>query len=268
VANRAVIKVLEDYLAELGKVAIAYSGGVDSTFLLGTSARVLGKGKVLAVTVQSPLTPPWEVGFAKEFCHAGDIRHILLDGSFVLDDGLLLSNPTQRCYHCKKKLLETMSGEIPGTYHLLTGTSASDEADFRPGMRAEEEMGVRTPLRELRFTRDMIRDASQMYAIPGFERPPAACFATRIPFGEPITVEKVRMVEEAEAFLRHLDFVLVRVRLLSGDSACIEVAREEVQRILDLREDISRQLGSLGFTRVTLDLEGYRRGSHNGGIPE
>jgi uncharacterized protein len=263
-----VIKGLEDYIAKLGKVAIAYSGGVDSTFLLGTSARVLGEGKVLAVTVQSPLTPPWEVGFAKEFCHAWDIRHILLDGSFVLDDEVIVSNPPQRCYFCKKRILGVMQNITPRDHIFITGTNASDETDFRPGMRAEEEMGVRTPLRELRFTKDMIREYSQVDAIPGFERPPAACFATRIPFGEPITVEKVRMAEEAEAFLRHLDFVLVRVRLLSGDSACIEVAREEVQRILDLREDISRQLGSMGFSRVTLDLEGYRMGSHHSRIPE
>jgi uncharacterized protein len=268
VTKRGEIKALEDYLAELGKVAIAYSGGVDSTFLLAMSARVLGEEKVVALTIQSPLTPLWEVGFAKEFCHARAIKHILLDGSFVLDDEVIVSNPPQRCYFCKKRILSVIQKTTPRDHVLITGTNASDETDFRPGMRAEEEMGVRTPLRELRFTRDMIRDVSKMYAIPGFERPPAACFATRIPFGEPITVEKVRMVEEAEAFLRHLGFVLVRVRLLSEDTACIEVAKEEGERILDLREDISRQLGSMGFTRVTLDLEGYRRGSHNGGIPE
>jgi uncharacterized protein len=266
--NRVVIKALEDYIANLGKVAIAYSGGVDSTFLLATSARVLGEGKVMAVTVQSPLIPPWEVAFAKEFCHAWGIRHILLDGSFVLDDERIVTNPTQRCYHCKKKLLGAMGGEIPGRHHLLTGTNASDESDFRPGMKAEEELGVLTPLREFGFTKDIIRKSSRRYEIPGYERPSSPCFATRIPFGEPITVEKVRMVEEAEAFLRHLDFELVRVRLLPGDTACIEVAREEVQRILGLREDISRQLGSRGFKRVTLDLEGYRKGSHNGGMPE
>jgi uncharacterized protein len=268
VANRAVIKALEDYLAKLGKVAIAYSGGVDSTFLLATSARVLGEGKVLAVTVQSPLSPPWEVAFAKECCHAWDIRHILLDGSFVLDDEHIVTNLTQRCYHCKKKLLGAMRGQIPGGHRLLTGTNASDESGLRPGMRAEEELGILTPLRAFGFTKDIIRESSKRYEIPGYERPSSPCFATRIPFGEPITVEKVRMVEEAEAFLRHLDFELVRVRLLSEDTACIEVAREEVQRILDLREDISRQLGSMGFKRVTLDLEGYRMGSCNGGIPE
>jgi uncharacterized protein len=268
VATRAGIKALEDYIAKLGKVAIAYSGGVDSTFLLATCARVLGEGKVLAVTVQSPLTPPWEVAFAKEFCHAWDIRHILLDGSFVLDDERIVTNPTQRCYHCKKKLLGTLRREIPGRHHLLTGTNASDNPGFRTGMRAEEELGVLTPLREFGFTKDIIRESSRKYEIPGYERPPSPCFATRIPFGEPITVEKVRMVEKAEAFLRHFDFELVRVRLLSGDTACIEVAGEEVQRILDLRQDISRQLGSIGFQRVTLDLEGYRMESHDGGIPE
>lgn len=263
VADRGVIKALEDYIAQRGKVAIAYSGGVDSTFLLATSARVLGDEKVVALTIQSPLTPPWELDFARDFCHTRGIRHLLLDGAFVLDDERIVANSPQRCYFCKKRFLETMLQEKPADQPLLTATNASDASDFRPGMRAEEELGVLTPLRELGFTKDMIREFSKDNAIPGFERSPSACFATRIPFGELVTDEKVRMVEKAETFLRNLGLDLIRVRLLSGNTACIEVAKDEGQIILDLREEILRQLSEIGFQRVTLDLDGYRQGKLN-----
>ncbi|MCJ7664364.1 MAG: ATP-dependent sacrificial sulfur transferase LarE [Desulfobacterales bacterium] len=260
------IGALEEYLRGLGEVTVAYSGGVDSTFLVAMSARILGAGKVLAVTMQSPLTPRWEVAFAKELCHSRGIRHLLLDGSFVLDEERIVANPPERCYYCKRKILEAVRREIPADRPLLTGTNASDVADFRPGIKAEEEMGVRTPLRELGFTKDAIREYSKAYAIPGFERPSSPCFATRIPYGEPITMEKVRLIGEAETFLRGLGFSLVRVRLISTDTACIEVDVDEVKRLLDLREAILRQLLAIGFKRVTLDLEGYRQGKLNAGV--
>ncbi|MEJ2067957.1 MAG: ATP-dependent sacrificial sulfur transferase LarE [Deltaproteobacteria bacterium] len=260
------IKALEDYIAKLGKVAVAYSGGVDSTFLLATSSRVLGGEQVVALTIQSPLTPPWELDFAHDFCRDKGIKNILLDGSFVLDDDDIVSNPPRRCYFCKKRILGVMQKKAPRDHILITGTNASDESDFRPGMRAEEEMGVKTPLRELRFTKDMIREFSKIEAIPGFGRPPAACFATRIPYGESVTLAKVRMVGKAETVLRRLGFELIRVRMLSGGTACIEVAKEEGKRILALREEISRKLGEIGFRTVTLDLEGYRQGKLNEGV--
>lgn len=260
------IGALEDYLRGLGEATIAYSGGVDSTFLLATSARVLGAGHVLAVTMESPLTPPWEVAFAKEFCRNNGIKHHVLDGSFVLEDESVVTNPPQRCYYCKRRLLAAILEASPAHQPLLTGTNASDESDFRPGIRAEEEMGVSTPLRELRFTKEAIREYSRTYEIPEFERLPSPCFATRIPYGEPITIEKVRMIEGAETFLRQLGFALVRVRLFSADTACIEVAQEEIGRACDLHQAISRQLGTMGFKRVTLDLEGYQQGRLNVGI--
>jgi pyridinium-3,5-biscarboxylic acid mononucleotide sulfurtransferase len=265
-----VIGALEGYLRGLGEVVVAYSGGVDSTFLVSMCARILGEGKVQAVTMQSPLTPRWEVTFAEKLCQSQRIRHLLLDGSFVLGDERIAANPPQRCYYCKRRILEAMRRETIGDSPLLTGTNASDEADFRPGLKAEEEMGVKAPLRDLGFTKDAIRQYSQEYTIPGFERPSSSCFATRIPYGEPITVEKVRLIEEAEQFLRRLGFELVRVRLITTDTAgqtatsgCIEVARDEVQRVLALRETISRELLAIGFNRVALDLEGYKQGKLN-----
>ena len=257
------IGALEDYVRELGEVAIAYSGGVDSTFLLALCARILGEEKVVALTIQSPLTPQWELDFARDFCRSRGIQQLLLDGSFILEDERITGNSSQRCYFCKKRLLETMLQEKPADQPLLTGTNASDESDFRPGMRAEEEMGILTPLRELGFTKDAIREYSQRYGIPGFERAPAACFATRIPVGEPITLEKVKMIGEAETFLRNVGIELVRVRLFAGDTACIEVATEERKRILDLGDEISHRFGEIGFRGVALDVEGYRQGKLN-----
>lgn len=264
------IGALEEYLRGLGEATVAYSGGVDSTFLLAMSARILGVERVLAVTMQSSLTPRWEVAFAEELCRSRGIKHLLLDGSFVLAEERIAANPPERCYLCKRKILEAMRRNIPADSPLLTGTNASDATDFRPGIKAEEELGVRTPLRELGFTKDAIRAYSKAYAIPGFERTSSPCFATRIPYGEPITPEKVRVIEEAETFLRGLGFSVVRVRLTSLETAgqratsgCIEVTSDEVEKVVDLREAIVRQLLAIGFKRVTLDLEGYRQGKLN-----
>jgi uncharacterized protein len=254
---------LRDYLAKAGQVAIAYSGGVDSTFLLAMSIDTLGADNVVAMTVQSPLTPPWETAFADEFCRVRGIRYHTVDGSFILDDERIAANPPERCYYCKKKILAAIRRDIPSNNTLLTGTNASDESDFRPGMRAEEEMGVETPLRRFRFSKETIREQSMDAAIPGFARPPAACFATRIPYDEPITTKKVRMIEQAEAFLRGLGFAVVRVRLIPPATASLEVAAGEIARVCDLREKITRDLNAIGFSRVSVDLGGYRQGSLN-----
>jgi len=251
---------LERYIANLGRVAVAYSGGVDSTFLLATCARVLGNEHVLALTIQSPLIPPWELEFAVGFCRDTGLQHRVLNGSCVFEDERVISNPMERCYYCKKRLLDVMQTVIPDTTPLLTATNASDESDFRPGMRAEAELGIKTPLRELGFSKHMIRKYSEMDAIPGFDRPSGACFATRIPYGDPISVEKVRMIEQAETFVRNLGLEVVRVRLLSRDVACIEVGEQEIEKCLEFREQIVGRLADLGFRRVTLDLEGYRSG--------
>ncbi|MBN1255149.1 MAG: ATP-dependent sacrificial sulfur transferase LarE [Deltaproteobacteria bacterium] len=257
------IGVLEDYLREIGEVTTAYSGGVDSTFLLAMSARILGKEKVVALTIQSPLAPPWELEFARNFCRARGIKHLLLDGSFILKDARITTNSSQRCYFCKRRLLEAVLREKAADQPLLTGTNASDESDLRPGMRAEEEMGILTPLRAIGCTKEAIREHSQRYGIPGFERAPSACFATRIPYGEPITIEKIRKIEAAETFLHQLGFKMVRARLIAGDTARIEVATEEIEKATNLYREIAQHLRTFGFNKVILDGEGYRTGNLN-----
>lgn len=251
------IEGLEGYLKGLGGVAVAYSGGVDSTFLLAVAAKVLPHDCLLALTVVSPLSPPWEVSFAEAFCRSRGIEQVILDGSFLLQDEQIANNPPMRCYHCKRRILQAMRERIKDSRPLLTGTNASDDSQKRPGMLAEKEMGIETPLRYLGFTKEKIREYSQAQGIPGSLRPPSACLATRIPYGEPITMEKLRMVQEAEFFLRGLGFELVRVRLHSGDIACIELGAQEMARGFDMRREIERRLIEQGFRKVNIDQVGY-----------
>ena len=257
------IEQLEECLKEFHKVAVAYSGGVDSTFLLATGARVLGRKNILALTIESPLTPAWEIEFAKGFCSTRGIPQLLLDGSGILETEAFAKNPADRCYFCKTRVLQMVKDAAPKGFTLLTGTNATDVSDFRPGMKAEEEIGVKTPLRDKGITKDQVREFSRIYAIPGGERPPCACFATRIPYGESVTLEKIEKIKEAEVFLRDRGFETVRVRLIARDTAGIEVAAEKIQDVLPLREEILEFLRGQGFRRIMVDLEGYRQGKLN-----
>jgi uncharacterized protein len=261
--GKTMIQKLENCLKEYQKVAVAYSGGVDSTFLLATCARVLGEKQVLALTIESPLTPPWEIDFAKGFCQPRGIPQLLLDGSAILENEHFATNPAERCYFCKRKVLQMVKNAVPVDFTLLTGTNATDVSDFRPGMKAEEEMGVKTPLRELGIPKDKIRQFSRVQGIPGSERPPCACFATRIPTGESITLDKIERIRKAEVFLRERGFETVRVRWMAKDAATIEVAQEKIEDIFGLREEILQAMKEIGFRRATVDLEGYRQGKLN-----
>ncbi len=261
--EKTMIQQLEKYLREFHKVAAAYSGGVDSTFLLATGARVLGRKNILALTIESPLTPAWEIEFAKGFCSTRGIPQVLLDGSGILKNEHFAKNPADRCYFCKTKVLQMVKNAAPKGYTLLTGTNATDVSDFRPGMKAEEEIGVKTPLREQGITKDQIREFSRIYAIPGSERPPCACFATRIPYGQSVTLDKIEKIKSAEVFLRDRGFETVRVRMIAKDTASIEVAKEKIQDVFRHREAISKFLRGIGFLRMTADLEGYRQGKLN-----
>jgi len=261
--GKTMIRQLEEYLKGFPKVAVAYSGGVDSTFLLATGARLLGRKNILALTIESPLTPAWEIEFAKGFCNTRGISQLLLDGSGILENDHFAKNPADRCYFCKTKVLQMIRNAAPKGYTLLTGTNATDLSDFRPGMKAEEEIGVKTPLREQGITKDQIREFSRIYAIPGSERPPCACFATRIPYGESVTLDKIEKIKRAEVFLRDRGFETVRVRMVARDTASIEVAPEKMKYAFGLRDEIVKFLRGIGFRRITVDLEGYRQGKLN-----
>ena len=260
-------KKLEDlkgYLKNLGSVAIAFSSGVDSTFLLKTAHEVLGE-QVIAVTARSVFFPGREQEEAKAFCEKEGIRQIIFDADVLKIDGVD-KNPTNRCYLCKKQLF-TKIKEIAAGYHMeyvAEGSNVDDLGDYRPGMQAVSELKIKSPLRECDLTKAEIRLLSKEMHLPTWDKPSFACLASRFTYGETITEEKLSMVEQAEKFVRSLGFGQFRVRI-HGMLARIEVLPDEMDKFMNtnIREKISQKLKELGFTYVTLDLNGYRTGSMN-----
>lgn len=255
---------LKSYLVQLGSVAIAFSGGVDSTLILKVAKNVLGEN-VIAVTAYLGSSPKWEMQEADHYCRQIEIRQFVTEIEQMKIEGFA-ENPANRCYLCKKvifeKLLSLTRDNKMG--HLVEGTNLDDEGDYRPGMKAIEELGVKSPLRELGFTKKDIRELSQYLELPTWNKPSMACLATRFPYGETITQEKFVMVDQAEQLLRNLGFNQVRVRM-HGMIARIEVESSDFKKMLDenIRTTICTRLKELGFQYVSLDLQGYRTGSMN-----
>lgn len=255
-------EMLKEYLKSLGTVAVAFSGGVDSTFLLKTAHDVLGD-RAVAVTVRSCLTPAREMQEASEFCKKEGIRHIIAEADALGIDGFK-ENPKNRCYICKTELFRKMRAAVSelGIDIIAEGTNADDERDYRPGLAAVREQGIRSPLLDAKLTKSEIRELSRSLHLPTSEKPSCACLASRIPYGEEITAEKLEMADRAENFLRDLDFEQVRVRI-HGSMARIEVTAGDILKAAERRAEISEYLKKLGFSYVMLDLDGYRTGSLN-----
>lgn len=259
----AKFSALHELLSNLGSAAVAFSGGVDSTFLLYVASKVLGNRRVLALTISSPLSPQQELADAREVASWIGVKHVELDIN-LLAMSEFRANPPDRCYTCKK-MVYTRLWECARTNYmewLLDGENRDDEDDYRPGSRAARELGVRSPLREVGMSKEEIRLLSRDLGLPKWKKPAAACLASRIPYGEEITVEKLRMVGGAEDYLHSLGFGLVRVRL-HGELARIEVAPGDFPNLLENRMKIVKYLREIGFVYVALDLLGYRRGSMN-----
>lgn len=253
---------LKDIIRGYGRVLVAYSGGTDSAFLLAVASRVLGD-QVLAVTAVSATSTAAEIQEAGALAQQLGVRHLVVY-SKEMQLREFIENSPLKCYHCKHARFSDLQeiarqNKIP---RVLDGSNLDDVNDYRPGMKAVEELGVRSPLREAGLTKAEIRELSRQLGLPTWDKPSSPCLASRIPYGQEITEEKLRRVEEAERFLNHLGFSPVRVRHYLRE-ACLEVPREQFLRLAELSVKITEQFKELGFTRVKLDLSGFRSGSLN-----
>lgn len=255
---------LKEILRSYGTIAIAYSGGVDSTFLLKTAADVLG-GRVLAVTAHAPFVPERELTETKQFCEANSIRQIIVESN-ALDSDTFRKNPPNRCYYCKQDLFGKMIAEAGknGISYVAEGSNMDDTGDYRPGMQAIRELGVKSPLQEAELYKYEIRALSRELGLPTWDKPSFACLASRFVYGESITEEKLGMVDRAEQLLLDLGFRQFRVRL-HGKLARIEVLPEEIEHLAasETRVGLYAGMKAIGFDYVTMDLGGYRTGSMN-----
>ncbi len=255
------LKTLTRILKEIKKSAVAFSGGVDSSFLLKYSIDVLGKENVIAVIEKGPLYPKEETKSAIKSVEEYGIKYYTISAD-QLNDVRFTKNPVDRCFHCKKELFESIKKIIPSEFCIVDGSNADDIKDFRPGEKAKKLFNVRSPLQEAKLTKIDIRKVSKKMGLPTWNKPSFACFSSRIPYGEPITREKLSRIEKSERYLKNKGFWQVRVRDY-GKICRIEVIPEEFVKILKERNNILKELKKIGYLYITLDLAGYRTGSMN-----
>lgn len=255
---------LEEYIRGLGSLAVGFSGGVDSSLLLVVAANVLGD-KAMAITGVDASIPERELKEAKEFCKEREIRHIICKVNPMKEESYRHNSP-DRCYFCKHGIfteIKKIAAEN-GIEYVAEGSNMDDLGDYRPGLKAVEELSVKSPLREAGLTKQDIREISKALGLPTWSKPAYACLASRFVYGEEITEEKLRMLDQAEQFLIEHGFLEERVRI-HGNIARIEVPAKDIERLAseEIREAVYEKFKALGFMFVTIDMKGYKMGSMN-----
>ncbi len=263
-------KNLESGLRKLDSLAVAFSGGVDSTFLLAVASKIFqDKGQFVAITAQSPVHPQKDVSIAELFAKEYNINHLIIH-SGEMDSFAFTANSPDRCYVCKKIIFGqiTKSAAELGIYHIAHGVNVDDQSDYRPGMKAAREMNILSPLLDAGLTKNDIRQLSKEMGLTTWDKPASGCLATRIPYGETIDLKKLNMVETSETVLSDLGFKNCRVRHY-GELAKIEVLSDHIDRLLisSVRNQIINQFKKIGFLYITLDLEGHQSGRLNRSVP-
>jgi uncharacterized protein len=259
------LHLLLDILSGMDSVVVGFSGGVDSTFLLACCLRALGKEKVLAATALSETYPASQLEEAKELARSLGVEHHLFNSGELEIEGFK-HNPPDRCFYCKRELYSYLKSlaEERGYQNVIDGSNVDDESDYRPGMRALEELNIRSPLREARIGKEEIRNFSREMSLPTWDKPSFACLSSRFPYGEKITRSKLSMIDEAEEYLRGIGFRQLRVRH-HGDTARIEVEPHEIKRLAsdEVRTMVVEKFKAIGYCYVSIDMQGYRTGSLN-----
>jgi uncharacterized protein len=259
---------LLNLIAKTGGAAVAFSGGVDSSFLCHAAAAALGP-RALAITVVSPMLPKSEIEDAAAIARLVGIEHLLLEENEIEDE--VAQNTAQRCYHCKKREFGAIqkAAKQRGITTVLDGSNLDDLGDYRPGLAALAELGIMSPLREAGLSKQEIRELSRGFKLPTWDKPAFACLASRIPYGETITREKLSRVEKAETVLRDFGFRQFRVRS-HGDIARIEAAPEERRLFFSeaALDSLSEKIKAAGFLYAAFELSGYRMGSLNRALPQ
>ena len=259
------LEKLKALLAAYDSAAIAFSGGVDSTFLLAVAKEAV-PGRIVAITVAAPMTPDREIRESYKIAKDLGVEQVVTGASDIIDIEVFAENPPDRCYHCKMHFFAVIldAADELGLENVLEASNADDVDDYRPGLKAVEELGVGSPLIEAGLTKGEIRAISEEMGLPTWDKPSMACLASRVPYGEPVTLEKLEQIEKGEQILVAEGFRLCRLRH-HGSFARVEVAPEDIERLS--RENVWARIAvallELGFERVEIDPKGYRTGSLN-----